>query len=93
MRNSADARATDGAGIHVPDCYIWAEIHYLDSPTDYREYLQETGRPELRDDDLVMLDSAPASKGGIAVFIVTALSLFALAGYFLFLVIGMIDAF
>jgi len=28
-----------GCPIHVKDCYIWSEIYYLDSPTDYREYL------------------------------------------------------
>jgi hypothetical protein len=28
-----------GSSFHVGDCQIWAEIHYLDSPTDYREYL------------------------------------------------------
>ena len=28
-----------GSSFHVSDCQIWAEIHYLDSPTDYREYL------------------------------------------------------
>src|SRR4051812_14561751 len=24
---------------HVGDCYIWSEIYYLNSPTDYRECL------------------------------------------------------
>jgi len=28
-----------GYSVHVSDCYIWSEIYYLDSPTDYREYL------------------------------------------------------
>src|SRR4051794_8098908 len=28
-----------GRVIHVNDCYIWSEIYYLDSPTDYRECL------------------------------------------------------
>ncbi len=28
-----------GTPFHVGDFQIWAEIHYLDSPTDYREYL------------------------------------------------------
>ncbi len=28
-----------GTPFRVGDCQIWAEIHYLDSPTDYREYL------------------------------------------------------
>ncbi len=34
-------RQTLGTGLTftVSDCRVWAEIHYLDSPTDYREYL------------------------------------------------------
>ena len=28
-----------GTPFHVSDCQIWAEIYYLDSPTDYREFL------------------------------------------------------
>ena len=24
---------------NVSDCHVWAEIYYLDSPTDYREYI------------------------------------------------------
>lgn len=93
MRNSADARDTDREGIHIRDCYIWAEIYYLDSPTNYRECLPRTAAPELRGDDLVLLDSPSDSKGAMAVFIATVLILFALAGYFLFVVIGMIEAF
>lgn len=30
-----------GEAFHVRDCYVWAEIQYLDSPTDYREYLPQ----------------------------------------------------
>jgi len=26
-----------GKAVHIRDCYVWAEIFYLDSPTDYRE--------------------------------------------------------
>ena len=32
-------RPVGGNSVHVRDCRIWAEINYLDSPTDYREYL------------------------------------------------------
>ena len=28
-----------GHTVHVGDCHVWAEIFYLDSPTNYREYL------------------------------------------------------
>jgi len=45
---------------HVRNCYVWSEIHYLDSTTDYREYLS---RPVARErkttsDEFVMLDSS-----------------------------------
>jgi len=34
-----DRMTIDGRGIHVADCYVWAEIFYLDSITDYREWI------------------------------------------------------
>jgi len=47
-----------GELVHVRDCYVWAEIHYLDSPTDYREFLPPTSIRHTRvGSDLVMLDS------------------------------------
>lgn len=46
-----------GTSFVVNDCYVWSEIYYLDSVTDYREYLpqdvQHSGYGEL-----IMLDSA-----------------------------------
>ena len=49
---------------HVSDCYIWSEIHYLDSPTDYREYLPRHGAyaHSIASDDLVLLDSSTPSS-------------------------------
>jgi hypothetical protein len=48
-----------GTAAHVGDCLVWAEIYYLDSPTDYREYLPNHHRQPVRiDSQLVMLDSA-----------------------------------
>jgi len=38
------------------DWRIWAEIQYLDSPTDYREYLRQSTQPDRgNSDDLVLL--------------------------------------
>lgn len=28
-----------GTTYHVGDAYVWSAIYYLDSPTDFREYL------------------------------------------------------
>jgi hypothetical protein len=49
-----------GKSVHIKDCYIWSEIHYLDSATDYREYLpQNAVQPRtIPCDDLVLLDSS-----------------------------------
>lgn len=46
-----------GTAAHVGDCLVWAEIYYLDSPTDYRECLPNHHRQPVRiDSQLVMLD-------------------------------------
>lgn len=56
MADPVEHRDVAGTAFHVRDCYVWAEIYYLDSPTDYREYLPRRGFGEL-----VMLDSSKAS--------------------------------
>jgi len=38
MHDMTDRKEIGGGTIHIADGYVWAEIHYLDSPTDYREY-------------------------------------------------------
>jgi hypothetical protein len=43
-------------GIHVRDCYVWTEISYLDSPSDYREYLPQDRQWKPNDDLFVLLD-------------------------------------
>jgi hypothetical protein len=50
--------------LHVQDCRIWAEISYLDSPTDYRECLQ-TVCPDCQpgSSGLMMLDTSANSAG------------------------------
>jgi hypothetical protein len=41
---------------HIRDCHVWAEIYYLDSPTDYRECLPEKKSTlQARGNDLVTL--------------------------------------
>jgi len=61
-----------GSAVHVGDCYVWAAISYLDSSTDYREYLpHRLQRAVPSDDELVMLDERShwlwARPGGIAI--------------------------
>jgi len=45
--------------VHIQDCRVWAEIFYLDSPTDYREHLAQSTL-QLREScsDLVMLEDS-----------------------------------
>ena len=62
MRNLADYARMNGeseGSIRIGDYYVWAEIYYLDSPTDYREYLpQHCAQQCPVAGDLVMLDSS-----------------------------------
>ncbi len=46
-----------GQVVHVGDCQVWAEIFYLDSSTDYREYLPQKSDVRTTDsgEDLAML--------------------------------------
>jgi len=57
MANTIPREEIGGEGIHVRDCYVWTEISYLDSPSDFREYLPQDRQWKSNDDRLVMLDS------------------------------------
>jgi len=48
MTYPVDHHRITGRTFHVGDCYIWAEINYLDSPTNYREYLPQSCRESRR---------------------------------------------
>lgn len=51
-----------GTPVRVTDCYIWAAIYYLDSSSDYREYLPYSRqRIAIPPGDLVMLGDRPPS--------------------------------
>jgi hypothetical protein len=52
-----------GEPIHIRDCYVWAEIYYLDSATDYREYLPQSpvNPGTVPIGDLTMLDSSSSN--------------------------------
>ncbi len=56
MDNLADHQRIGGGKLRIG---VWAEIGYLDSPTDYREYLPKNGaRPRnIPCNDLVVLES------------------------------------
>jgi hypothetical protein len=73
----------------IQDGRIWAEINYLDSPSDYREYLpQYNTQPKRRGGDFVILDTARRSAmpaGRMLTFVVGTIIIL-VCGY-LFLVI------
>ena len=78
-------------GIRIGDCYVWAEIYYLDSPTDYREYLpQHCARHFPVAGDLVMLDSSVFSRASRArhLLLWTMVLLCALTFWFLVRFVG-----
>jgi hypothetical protein len=67
MRQIARSQHTGGTPVHIGDCHIWAEIYYLDSPTDYREFLPgQHVQSGSGDHELVMSDSTTSwwSKNG-----------------------------
>jgi hypothetical protein len=66
-----------GTTTHVRDCYIWAQIHYLDSPTDYRECLQSGRSLRARlNEELIMLGDMPSPRKFLgAALLICALAL------------------
>ena len=74
-----------GEPVHIRDCYVWAEIYYLDSKTDYREYLPERA-PSLPENELVMLDSPSPTPNSI-VSAAVPLALVVLSALFMYLVL------
>jgi hypothetical protein len=81
-------RGVDNNAVHIQDCRIWAEIYYLDSPTDYREHLAHGSR-ELRESysDLVMLEDSKhlVTVYGISLrLLVAGIVLILASGYLLY---------
>jgi hypothetical protein len=61
MRDLSRQEWIGGNGSHVGDCYVWAGINYLDSATDYREFLPCNAlSPMPPIGELVMLDDRAA---------------------------------
>ena len=76
MEKSNDHIRTGGAITHVGDCYVWAEIYYLDSASDFREYLPSPSQSEL-----VMLDELAASPIRIFVQVLTSVAAYLARGF------------
>jgi hypothetical protein len=84
MTYPVDHRQIGGGTFRVSDCYIWAEINYLDSPTNYREYLPQSCRESRRpaDEEWVMLDRPLVSQNSLVESLIP-LFLFIVSGVFL----------
>jgi hypothetical protein len=79
-----------GESVHIRDGYVWAEIYYLDSPTNYREYLpQEPGNPvTVPGDELVMLEpSGKWPNPNSFVYLAMPLALLLASGVFMYFVL------
>jgi hypothetical protein len=91
MADLTKGKEIAGSSFHIGDCYIWAEIFYLDSCTDYREYLPQSSRrsPAANGSDLIMLDDLRSCSGSrvalTAVGIILLLLLLA-TGCFIYLI-------
>jgi hypothetical protein len=57
MANTIQRKEIGSEGIHVRDCYVWTEIYYLDSSSDYREYLPQDQHGSPGGHSFEMLDS------------------------------------
>lgn len=71
-----------GTSFRVGDCYIWAKIAYLDSLTDYREYLPKNDdRTPAAKGELVMLDSVENDTKTFAIVAISGAVILLLLGY------------
>jgi hypothetical protein len=91
MRNEAKIRDIEETGVHIRDCYVWAEIYYLDSPTDFREYLPLHASKQVNrgsDNEIVFLDSCPVrSSPGLYAFLGAVLICFPLVAYLFYKIV------
>jgi hypothetical protein len=58
MRKPSNEKHIGGSTFHVGDVQVWAEIFYLDSSTNYREYLADVPQPTPLTGDMILLDDA-----------------------------------
>jgi len=66
MGTLTDHHRIGGESVHISDCYVWAEIYYLNSTTDYREYVPRNGadgRRSMSLDNRVPLEFSERAPG------------------------------
>ena len=60
MAEPAERKQIGGDETHIGDCQVWVEIYYLDSQTNYREYLPQKRVP-FRSNAFIPLCSSTSS--------------------------------
>ena len=60
MAEPAERKQIGGEATHIGDCQVWVEIYYLDSQTNYREYLPQKRVP-FRSNEFIPLCSSTSS--------------------------------
>lgn len=64
VNSMADLNQAETNPLHLQDWRVWAEINYLDSPTEYREYLPNASTQNRAiSADFVLLSTKRPSKG------------------------------
>jgi hypothetical protein len=77
-----------GTRFRVGDYHVWAAIQYLDSPTDYREYLPEADpRAPAAKGELVMLDSSRPHAKVLPAVVISIGAILLILGYLLCLIL------
>lgn len=82
-------KLTDGESSLVNEYAVWTAISYLDSSTDYREYLRkEHGTSESVTGDLVFLDGSKRSRRshGPGIMVLMFIAILLIAGFVLLIV-------
>jgi hypothetical protein len=88
MAKPAERKQIGGEAIHVGDCHVWAEIYYLDSQTDYREYVPQK-KVRFHSDELVLLcpsTSSPRSDLRSVLASATPLLFFVISWLFMYFI-------
>jgi hypothetical protein len=72
-----DQKTIGGQAIHIGDCYIWAEIYYLDSSTDYSEYISNPNpeRIAATAGEFVTLDNGCQFWGAVFEFLIVLVAM------------------
>jgi hypothetical protein len=87
-------QTAENDSVHLQEWRVWAEINYLDSATEYREYLSNSPVQNVasRSDFVLLSTPEPSSKGRSRIFpVITRLVIALIAGYSLYAVVELLQ--